>query len=75
MQGGCKEFPEIKTMKKADKKTFKMLCHTVREDGVYIEAGENDNLIVAKLEENPKAFVLTSALSASGEGIKPFSCK
>ena len=56
MQGGCKEFPEIKTMKKADKKTFKMLCHTVREDGVYIEAGENDNLIVAKLEENPKAF-------------------
>ena len=54
--GGCKKFPEIKAMKKADKKAFKKLCHTVREDGVYIEAGENDNLIVAKLEGNPKAL-------------------
>ena len=43
-------------MKKADKKAFKNICHTVREDGAYIEAGENDNLIIAKLEENPKAF-------------------
>ena len=56
MQGGCKKFPEIKAMKKTDKKAFKKLCHTVREDGVYIEAGENDNLIISKLEENPKAF-------------------
>ena len=56
LQGGCKEFPKIKAMKKADKKAFKNLCRTVREDGAYIEAGENDNLIIAKLEENPKAF-------------------
>ena len=56
MQGGCEKFPDIKAMKKTDKKTFKKLCHTVREDGVYIEAGENDNLIVAKLEANPQAF-------------------
>jgi phosphate transport system substrate-binding protein len=27
----------------------------VREDGKYIEAGENDNLIVQKLATNPKA--------------------
>ena len=56
LQGGCKKFPSIKDMKKADKKAFKKLCHTVREDGIYIEAGENDNLIVAKLQTNPKAF-------------------
>ena len=56
LQGGCKKFPSIKDMKKADKKAFKKLCHTIREDGAYIEAGENDNLIVAKLQENPKAF-------------------
>ena len=43
-------------MKKTDKKAFKKLCHTVREDGAYIEAGENDNLIIAKLQENSKAF-------------------
>src|SRR3546814_8105849 len=31
-------------------------CHAVREDGVYVEAGENDNLIVQKLGANPNAF-------------------
>jgi phosphate transport system substrate-binding protein len=31
-------------------------CQTIREDGAYIEAGENDNLIVQKLEANPNAF-------------------
>lgn len=43
-------------MKKTDKKKYKAVCHTVREDGAYIEAGENDNLIVQKLEANPKAL-------------------
>ena len=56
LQGGCKKFPFIKKIKKTDKKAFKRLCHTIREDGPYIEAGENDNLIVAKLEENSKAL-------------------
>ena len=56
LQGGCKKFDSIKVMKKADKNAFKKLCHTIREDGPYIEAGENDNLIVAKLLKNPKAF-------------------
>ncbi len=56
LEGGCKKFPSIKAMKKTDKKAFKKLCHTVREDGVYIEAGENDNLIISKLEQNSKAL-------------------
>jgi phosphate transport system substrate-binding protein len=55
MEGGCKTFDWIKAMKKQDKKAYKAACHTVREDGAYIEAGENDNLIVQKLEANPKA--------------------
>ena len=37
------------------KDVFKTLAYAVREDGVYIEAGENDNLIVQKLEANPNA--------------------
>jgi phosphate transport system substrate-binding protein len=53
MEGGAKEFPWIKAMKKKDKKAYKALCHTIREDGAYIEAGENDNLIVQKLAANP----------------------
>ncbi len=55
MEGGCKTFDFIKAMKKKDKKAYKGICHTIREDGAYIEAGENDNLIVQKLESNPKA--------------------
>ncbi len=56
MEGGCKTFKWIKAMKKTEKKAYKALCHTIREDGAFIEAGENDNLIVRKLEANPKAF-------------------
>ncbi len=56
MEGGGKTFARIKALKKNDKKAYKRLCHTLREDGVYIEAGENDNLIVQKLEANPKAI-------------------
>lgn len=56
IEGGCKTFPWLKAMKKADKKKYKKVCRTVREDGPYIEAGENDNLIVQKLDANPNAF-------------------
>ena len=56
MEGGCKKIDWIKAMGKTDKNQYKAVCHTVREDGAYIEAGENDNLIVQKLEANPKAF-------------------
>lgn len=55
MHVGCKEFPAIKKMEKEDEKQFKAVCGNMREDGKYIEAGENDNLIVQKLQANPKA--------------------
>jgi phosphate transport system substrate-binding protein len=56
LEGGCKAIAWIKAMKKTNKSAYKALCHTVREDGRYIEAGENDNLIVQKLEANPAAL-------------------
>jgi len=56
MEGGCKTFDWIKALKKQDKSAYKSLCHTLREDGAYIEAGENDNLIVQKLQANPAAM-------------------
>ena len=56
LEGGCKKIGRIKAMKKKDKKKYKAVCHTVREDGGYVEAGENDNLIVQKLDANPAAF-------------------
>lgn len=56
MEGGCKKIGWIKDMKKSDKKMYKKTCHSVREDGAYVEAGENDNLIVQKLVANPAAL-------------------
>lgn len=56
LEGGCKTFPAIKAIKKKNKKRYKAICHSVREDGAYVEAGENDVLIIRKLEANPKAF-------------------
>lgn len=53
MEGGCNQFPFIKAMSGSD---HKATCHTMREDGAFIEAGENDNLIVQKLEANPNAL-------------------
>ncbi len=41
---------------KKGKKVFKLIAHAIREDGAYIEAGENDNLIVQKLEANPNSL-------------------
>jgi phosphate transport system substrate-binding protein len=56
LEGGCDTFDWIAALKKSDKDQHKAVCHTVREDGAYIEAGENDNLIVQKLETNPNAL-------------------
>lgn len=56
MEGGCKAVPWIKALKSSDKNRYKAICHTIREDGAFVEAGENDNLIVQKLEANPNAF-------------------
>ncbi len=56
MDVGCKEFAAIKELEKTDEKKAKAVCATVREDGAYIEAGENDNLIVNKLVANPNAL-------------------
>ncbi len=53
MQGGAREIACMADMRKSDKKAFKKVASEIREDGGYIEAGENDNLIVNKLTANP----------------------
>jgi phosphate transport system substrate-binding protein len=54
MEAGCKSYKWVKELK--DKKAFQGICHGIREDGAYVEAGENDNLIIQKLANNPDAF-------------------
>lgn len=56
MEGGAKKFDSLKALRKSDKKAFRNVAHTMREDGAYVEAGENDNLIVQKLQANPAAL-------------------
>jgi len=56
MEAGCSQFSWIKSLKDIDEKRYKRVCHTVREDGAYVEAGENDNLIVNKILANPNAL-------------------
>lgn len=55
MRKGAEAYPALKKIKK-QKKLFRGYADAMREDGVFIEAGENDNLIVQKLEANPNAF-------------------
>ena len=56
LEAGCKTFPALAAMRKEDKRRYKAICHAVREDGAWVEAGENDVLIVQKLVANPDAF-------------------
>jgi phosphate transport system substrate-binding protein len=55
MQAGCRTFAWLNNLRAQDEARFKRACDTVREDGAYVEAGENDNLIVQKLVANPNA--------------------
>lgn len=56
MEGGAKKIEALAALRKSDKKAFERAAHSIREDGVYVEAGENDNLIIQKLEANTNAF-------------------
>ncbi len=56
MAAGCDTDPAMKALKKTDEGRHKEICNKIREDGAYIEAGENDNLIVQKLAANPNAI-------------------
>ena len=53
MTAGCDSNPGMAAVKKANDAKYKAICTGMREDGAFIEAGENDNLIVQKLEANP----------------------
>ncbi|MFP4033272.1 MAG: substrate-binding domain-containing protein, partial [Desulfococcaceae bacterium] len=53
MDAGAEEYDWIAAK---PKKEFRNVSRTLREDGAFVEAGENDNLIVQKLNANPDAL-------------------
>jgi phosphate transport system substrate-binding protein len=55
MEAGCRTYAWLDALRSQDEPRFKRACDSIREDGSYIEAGENDNLIVQKLGANPNA--------------------
>jgi phosphate transport system substrate-binding protein len=56
MEAGCDTDPAMRALRARDSDKHKTICVRVREDGAYVEAGENDNLIVQKLVANPTAI-------------------
>ena len=56
MEPGAEQIPAMKALKASDRKAFDTAWKSIREDGPYVEAGENDNVIVQKLETTPNAF-------------------
>jgi phosphate transport system substrate-binding protein len=56
MDEGCEHFEQVKALEETDPEVHKARCQGIREDGAFIEAGENDNLIVQKLEASPSAY-------------------
>ena len=55
LEVGAAKYESLAALKKSDAKAFEKVWKSVREDGAYVEAGENDNLIVQKLQANPDA--------------------
>ncbi len=56
LEKGCDSDPAMKALKESDKDKHKEICTRIREDGPYIEAGENDNLLIQKVSGNPGAI-------------------
>ena len=71
LEKACKNLPEFKAAF-PNKKDRKKACHLIREDGIYIEAGENDNLIVQKLNANKNSLGIFgfSFLEENGEVVQ-----
>jgi phosphate transport system substrate-binding protein len=56
MHDGCNKLPGMADLKKADEKKWTEVCSRMRQDGPFVEAGENDNLIVQRIEADPNAI-------------------
>jgi len=55
LEVGCDTNPEMKTLKDEDEDRHQQICTEVRSDGAFVDQGEQDNLIVQKIESNPRS--------------------
>ena len=70
---GCESDPAMKELKKTDEDRHKDICTKVREDGAFVEAGENDNLLVQKVSADPGSIGILgySFLDENADRVKP----
>ncbi|MBW0144325.1 substrate-binding domain-containing protein [Sphingomicrobium clamense] len=75
LEAGCASNDDMKALKESDKKAYEATCHTIREDGVFIEAGENDNLLVQKVsaDDGMLGVLGYSFLEANSDKVQPVS--
>jgi phosphate transport system substrate-binding protein len=55
MEKGCDSDPAMKALKAEDSSRHRTICTQIREDGPFIEAGENDNLLMQRVADNQGA--------------------
>ncbi|MEO5578404.1 MAG: substrate-binding domain-containing protein [Sphingomicrobium sp.] len=75
LEKGCDSDPAMKELKKSDSDAHKATCTKIREDGAYVEAGENDNLLVQKVSADPGALGVLgySFLEENADKVAPVS--
>jgi phosphate transport system substrate-binding protein len=56
MHDGCNEFETIAALEESDEEAWETVCSRMRQDGPFVEAGENDNIIVQRLQADPNAL-------------------
>ena len=75
LEKGCQANPEMKALKESDEDRYKEICTRVREDGAFVEAGENDNLLVQKVAADPGSLGVLgySFLDENKDKVQPVS--
>ena len=75
LEKGCDSDPAMKALKESDKDAHKETCTKIREDGVFVEAGENDNLLVQKVTADPGTLGVLgySFLEENADRVAPVS--
>jgi phosphate transport system substrate-binding protein len=70
---GCDTDPAMKALAKSNEDQHKQICTKIREDGVYVEAGENDNLMVQKVAGDPGTLGILgySYLEQNADKVRP----
>lgn len=73
LEKGCQSDPAMVALKDSNEEEYKTTCTKIREDGVFVEAGENDNLLVQKVSADPNALGVLgySFLDENADKVKP----